>query len=99
MDLWIAKRDFKRKGVLLPVGNGVMIPLYKMGLSQLDEIIDWQLEKGGIPKEERGKIREQAELDHERRVKTHLVRQEIRRRLAGQSPQMTKRGGRWTFTK
>jgi len=99
MDLWIARQKFPRKGVLLPVGNGVMIPLYKMGKNQLEEIIDWQLERSGIPKEERQNVREQAEKDYENRIKVNLVRKEIRRRLEGSSPQMSKKGGRWTFTK
>jgi len=101
MDLWIARQKPNRKGVLVPIPGtgGVMIPLYKMGKDQLEEIIDAQLEKGGIPKEQRQKLREQAELDYENRIKTNLVRQEIRRRLEGSSPQMTKKGGRWTFTK
>jgi len=90
-----------RKGVLLPIPGtgGVMIPLHKMGDHQLEEVIDWQLEKSGIPKEERQKVREKAELDYENRIKVGLVRKEIKRRLEGSSPQMTKRGGRWTFTK
>jgi hypothetical protein len=101
MDLWIARQNPARKGVLLPIPGtgGVMIPLHKMGKNQLEEVIDWQLEKNGIPKEERQKLREQAELDHENRIKVNLVRQEIRRRLEGSSPQMSKKGGRWTFTK
>lgn len=100
MDLWIARQP-TRKGVLLPIPGtgGVMIPLHKMGKNQLEEVIDWQLEKNGIPKEERQKIREQAEIDYENRRKVGLVRQEIRRRLEGLSPRMTKKGGRWTFTK
>jgi hypothetical protein len=101
MDLWIARQKPLRKGVMLPMPNGgkVAIPLHKMGKNELEEIIDWQLEAGGIPKEERGKIREQAEIDYENRIKVGLVRQEIRRRLEGSSPQMSKKGGRWTFTK
>jgi len=101
MNLWIARQKPLRKGVLLPIPGtgGVVIPLHKMGKNQLEEIIDAQLEKGGIPKEERAKLREQAELDYEERRKVGLVRQEIRRRLEGSSPQMSKRGGRWTFTK
>jgi len=101
MHLWLARQKPLRKGVLLPIPGtgGVVIPLHKMGKNQLEEIIDAQLEKGGIPKEERAKLREQAELDYEERRKVGLVRQEIRRRLEGSSPQMSKRGGRWTFTK
>lgn len=101
MHLWLARQKSNRKGVLLPIQGtgGVMIPLHKMGKNQLEEVIDWQLEKAGIPKEERPKIREQAELDYENRIKTDLVRKEVRRRLEGQSPQMTKRNGKWTFTK
>lgn len=99
MDLWVARRDFGRKGVLLPVGNGVMIPLHKMGKNQLEEIIDWQLEKGGVPKEERQKVREKAELDYENRIKTKAVSLEIRRRLEGHSPRITKKNGKWSFTK
>lgn len=101
MHLWLARQKPLRKGVLLPIPGtgGVVIPLHKMGKNQLEEIIDAQLEKGGIPKEERQKLREQAELDYEERRKVGLVRQEIRRRLEGSSPQMSKRGGRWTFTK
>jgi len=76
-----------------------MIPLHKMGKNQLEEVIDWQLEKAGIPKEERQKVREQAEKDYENRLKVDFVRKEVRRRLEGQSPQMTKRNGKWTFTK
>ena len=100
-NLWIARQKPIRQGVLVPIPGtgGVIIPLYKMGKNQLEETIDAQLEKGGIPKEERGKLREQAELDYENRLKVRLVRQEIRRRLEGQSPQMTKRNGKWTFTK
>ena len=101
MDLWIARQPSLRKGVLLPIQGtgGVMIPLYKMGKNQLEEIIDWQLEKHGIPKEKRQKVIEQAELDYENRLKVDFVRKEVRRRLEGQSPQMTKRNGKWTFTK
>ena len=101
MDLWVARQKPLRKGVLLPIQGtgGVMIPLHKMGKNQLEEVIDWQLEKSGIPKEERQKVREQAELDYENRIKVNLVRQEVRRRLAGASPQMSKKGGSWTFTK
>jgi len=99
MDLWIARRNFGRKGVLLPVGNGVMIPLHKMGANQLEEIIDWQLEKEGVPKEERQKVRERAEINYENRLKTNFVSREIRRRLEGHSPLMTKKNGKWTFTK
>ena len=97
MDLWIARQKPMRKGVLLP--GGIMIPLHKMGKNQLEEIIDAQLEKSGIPKEQRAKIREQAELDYENRIKTNFVSREIRRRLEGSSPLMSKKGGRWTFTK
>ena len=99
--LWLARQPSLRKGVLLPIQGtgGVMIPLYKMGKNQLEEVIDWQLEKAGIPKEERPKIREQAELDYENRLKVDFVRKEVRRRLEGQSPQMTKKNGKWTFTK
>ena len=101
MHLWLARQPSLRKGVLLPIQGtgGVMIPLYKMGKNQLEEIVDAQLEKGGIPKEERQKAIEQAELDYENRLKVDFVRKEIRRRLEGQSPQMTKRNGKWTFTK
>ena len=101
MDLWIARQKPMRRGVLLPIPGtgGVMIPLHKMGKNQLEEVVDWQLEKSGIPKEERAKLREQAELDYENRIKTDLVRKEVRRRLEGSSPQMSKKGGRWTFTK
>ena len=82
MDLWIARQKPTRQGVLLPIQGtgGVVIPLYKMGKNQLEEVIDWQLEQSGIPKEERSKVREQAELDYENRRKVGLVRQEIRRR-------------------
>ena len=98
--LWIARQNPQRKGLLLPTPKGsVMIPFYKLGKEGLAEIIDAQLEKGGVPKEERDKVIEKAELEHEGRIKTHLVRQEIRRRLEGSTPQMTKKGGRWTFTK
>lgn len=101
MDLWIARQPSLRQGVLVPIPGtgGVMIPLYKMGKNQLEEMIDWQLEKSGIPKEERQKLRDQAELDYENRLKVDFVRKEVRRRLEGQSPRMTKRNGRWTFTK
>jgi len=101
MDLWIARQKPTRRGVLLPIPGtgGVVIPLHKMGKNQLEEVIDWQLEQSGIPKEERQKLREQAELDYEERIKVNLVRKEIRRRLEGSSPQMSKKGGRWTFTK
>jgi hypothetical protein len=101
MDLWIARQPSLRKGVLLPIPGtgGVMIPLHRMGKNQLEEVIDWQLEKSGIPKEERQKVREQAELDYENRLKVDFVRKEVRRRLEGSSPQMSKKGGRWTFTK
>ena len=101
MDLWIARQPSLRKGVLLPIPGtgGVMIPLYKMGKNQLEEVMDWQLEKSGIPKEERPKLIEQAELNYENRLKVDFVRKEVRRRLEGSSPQMSKRGGRWTFTK
>ena len=101
MDLWIARQKSTRKGVLIPVPGtgGIMIPLYKMGKGQLEEIIDGQLEKSGIPKEERQKLREKAEIDYENRIKTNFVSQEIRRRLEGSSPLMSKKGGRWTFTK
>jgi len=101
MDLWIARQKPMRRGVLLPIPGtgGVVIPLHKIGKNQLEEVVDWQLEKSGIPKEERQKIREQAEIDYENRIKTDLVRKEVRRRLEGSSPQMSKKGGRWTFTK
>lgn len=101
MHLWLARQKPMRKGVLLPIPGtgGVVIPLHKMGRNQLEEVIDGQLEQSGIPKEERQKVREQAELDYEERRKVGLVRQEIRRRLEGSSPQMSKKGGRWTFTK
>ena len=98
-NLWIARQKPLRKGVLLPVGGGIVIPLHKMGKNQLEEIIDWQLEKSGVPKEERQKVIEQAEKDHEGRIKVAEVRQEIKRRLEGSSPRMSKRGGRWTFRK
>jgi len=99
--LWIARQKSNRRGVLLPIPGtgGVVIPLHKIGKNQLEEVVDWQLEKSGIPKEERAKLREQAELDYENRIKTDLVRKEVRRRLEGSSPQMSKKGGRWTFTK
>ena len=101
VNLWIAQQKPIRKGVLLPIQGtgGVVIPLHKIGKNQLEEIIDWQLEQNGIPKEQRAKIREQAELDYENRLKVKMVREEIRRRLEGSSPQMSKKGGRWTFTK
>ena len=101
MDLWIARQKSLRKGVLLPIPGtgGVMIPLYKMGKNQLGEIIDWQLEKSGIPKEERQSVIDQAEKDYENRLKVDLVRKEVRRRLEGSSPQMSRKGGQWTFTK
>lgn len=101
MHLWLARQKPIRKGVLLPIPGmgGVIIPLYKMSKNQLEEIIDAQLEKGGVPKGERQKLREQAELDYEERIKVARVKQEIKRRLEGSSPQMSKKGGRWTFTK
>jgi len=102
VDLYVARQNLpQRKAVLLPIpGTGnVAIPLHKMGKNQLEEVIDWQLEKSGIPKEERQKVIEQAELNYENRIKVGLVRQEVRRRLAGQSPQMSRRNGKWTFTK
>jgi hypothetical protein len=96
----IIKRESQRKGVFLQTPKGgVMIPLHKMGKNQLNEVIDAELEKSGVPKEERGKIIEKTELDHEQRIKTHLVRQEVRRRLEGSTPQMSKKGGKWTFTR
>ena len=100
-DLWIARQKSRRQGVLLPIPGtgGIVVPLHRMGKNQLEEIIDAQLEKNGIPKEQRQKVREQAEIDYENRLKTGLVRQEIRRRLEGSSPLMTKKNGRWTFTK
>jgi len=99
-DLWIERQNQQRKGVFLktPTG-GVMIPLHKLGKEGLAEVIDAQLEKSGVPKEERAKAIEQVELEHEQRVKTFLVRQEVRRRLEGSPPQMSKKGGKWTFTK
>ena len=101
MNLWIARQPSLRKGVLVPIPGtgGVVVPLHKMGKNQLEEIKDWQLEKSGIPKEERQKVREQAEIDYENRIKVDFVRKEIRRRLEGSSPLMSKKGGRWTFTK
>lgn len=101
MHLWLARQKPTRKGVLLPIPGtgGVMIPLHRMGEAQLEEVIDWQLDKSGIPKEARQKVREQAELDYENRLKVDFVKQEIRRRLEGSSPQMSKKGGRWTFSK
>ena len=100
MHLWIARQTSQRKGVFLQTPKGgVMIPLYKMGKDQLSEVIDGELEKSGVPKEERAKYIEQAEVGHEQRIKTELVRQEVRRRIEGSTPQMTKKGGRWTFTK
>jgi hypothetical protein len=100
-DLWIARQKPIRQGVLVPIPGtgGILVPLHKIGKNQLEEIIDGELEKSGIPKSERQKLREQAELDYEERIKVGLVRQEIRRRLEGSSPQMSKKGGRWTFTK
>ena len=101
MHLWLARQPSLRKGVLLPIPGtgGVMIPLYKMGKNQLEEVIDWQLEKSGIPKEGRQKVIEQAELDYENRLKVDFVKKEVRRRLVGAPPQMSKKGGQWTFTK
>ena len=98
--LWIARQPSQRKGVFLktPTG-GVMIPLHKLGKDGLAEVVDAQLEKSGVPKGERGKAIEQAELEYEQRIKTSLVRQEVRRRLEGSSPQMSRKGGKWTFTK
>jgi len=99
MDI-VIRQTPQRKGIFLKTPKGgVMIPTYKLGKEGLAEIIDSQLEKSGVPKEERAKAIEQVELDHEQRVKTFLVRQEVRRRLEGSTPQMTKKGGRWTFTK
>jgi len=101
MHLWLARQPSLRKGVLVPIPGtgGVVVPLHKIGKNQLEEVIDWQLEKAGIPKEERGKVIEKAELDYENRLKVDFVRKEVRRRLEGQSPQMTRKNGKWTFTK
>lgn len=100
MHLWIARQTPQRKAVFLQTPKGgVIIPSYKLGKEGLAEQIDAQLEKGGVPKEERAKAIEQAELEYEQRIKTLLVRQEVRRRLEGSSPQMSKKGGRWTFTR
>jgi len=100
MHLWIARQNPQRKGMFLQTPKGgVMIPFYKLGKDGLAEIVDGELEKSGVPKEERAKVIEQAELGHEQRVKTELVRQEVRRRLEGSTPQMSRKGGRWTFTR
>jgi hypothetical protein len=101
MHLWLARQKSRRRGVLLQIPGAwsILVPLVHMGKNQLEEVIDGELEKSGVPKEQRAKIREQAEIDYEERIKVSLASQEIRRRLEGSSPQMSKRNGRWTFTR
>ncbi len=104
-DLWVA-RQRPRLGVLVKTPQGyAMIPVESrqgrtlVGKNQLSELIDAQLEKGGVPQEERSQARARIEKEHEDRIKVWEVRQEIQRRLHGGPKLMRKVGGRWTFQK
>jgi len=99
--LWVPSQLPPRKAILLqpPNGGQIILPLHKLGKSQRDEILDAELEKAGVPKEQRQSVIEKAEKDYENRVHVAQVRNEIRRRLEGQVPHMRKKGGRWKFQK
>ncbi len=66
---------------------------------ELDELVRGTLEKKGYSKEQIDKMMELAEEDAEYHRKVNLVKQEIRRRLAGQPGQMRRVGDKWEFRK
>lgn len=100
MDIIIKKNPARKAVFLNPKDKrGTIIPLYKMGKNDLRETLEGVLEKQGVPKGERQEVIEQAEKDHENRVKTHEASVELRRRVEGQVPHMRKKGGKWQNVK
>ena len=86
---YIARKK-PRMAVMLPLGGtrlnpNVIIPLYKMGKSELEEMILAQMEKRGLSHADGTKVREQAEVDYEERIKVAEARKELRRRLHEQA--------------
>tara|TARA_Y100000310_G_scaffold294717_1_gene325404 strand:+ start:1236 stop:1514 length:279 start_codon:yes stop_codon:yes gene_type:complete len=64
----------------------VIVPLYdNLSNSELDELVQAQLEKQGIPKEKFHDLLEEAEKDYEYRRKLDEARSELRARIAEQA--------------
>jgi len=79
----------QRQAVMLPLGGtkgkpNIIIPLYKLDRSELDELIRGVLEKLNLSKQEIEQIVEQAEIDYEHRIKTKEASVELHKRIREQ---------------
>ena len=86
--LYIARKT-TRKAVMLPLGGtkarpNIIIPLYKLDNSELDELVEAVLEKRNL-KYKKAEIVELTELGYEHRRKTAEVSKELRKRIAEQA--------------
>lgn len=80
--LWIARK--KPMHHLIPMGGRSLIIPGVNDPSELKDLVQAQLEKWGLTWTDWHKYLEQAEIDHEYRVKLEAVRLELRRRIEGQ---------------
>ena len=88
MQIFIARKP-KRIAVMLPMGGtralpNIIIPLYKLEKSELDELVEATLEKRNL-KLRKAEILEKAEEGYEYRIKVAEASRELRRRLKEQA--------------
>ena len=84
-NIWIARKDPRRKGLYLPMGGtkdnpSLMFMLPKTDRSELDELVRAQLERQGITKEaDVQAIMDKAEAGYEERRKVEEATNEVKR--------------------
>ncbi|MAH50455.1 hypothetical protein CMI37_31830 [Candidatus Pacearchaeota archaeon] len=93
-NLFVARRN-QRKALYLPMGGtkldpSIVVPLYKIDRSELDEIARAHLAEQGITDEASvQELVDEAEKQYEERVKVEEARKELRRLM-----QIRKQGGK-----
>lgn len=80
--LWIAKRNPRKHTLITGAGNLVIPGVTDR--NELRDLVQAHLTKHGLTWTDWDKYLEQAEIDHEYRVKLEAARRELRRRLEGQ---------------
>ena len=86
--LYIARKP-KRIALMIPLQGtrqnpNIIIPLYKLGSSELNELVEAVLEKRNL-KSKKSEIIERAELGYETRIKVGEASKELRMRLKEQA--------------
>jgi len=83
------ERNPKRVAVMLALGGtrekpNILIPLYKLDDSELNELVDALLEKRGLG-HQKAIVEKEMELSYEYRRKVGEVRKELKRRIKEQA--------------